>query len=275
MKPTAPRPDCPYDELHIYELAGLIEPAEPDPAAGFLGCWLEAGSAFLFFDRPNEAEARRLAGNVAVRERYAMSYFDWQGRQAVAPFRVGPLLIRPPWASARAGEGPEILLDPGLVFGAGNHPTTRDCLAALVELNRRGRLPASALDLGCGSGILSLAAAGLGVERVTAVDLNPLCVQTSRYNVELNGLAGRIEVLRADALGLARRPAGLVLANLEAGLIEALAGAGCFQDREAIILSGLTRSHAGRVEDLVIAAGLNLERRWIADSTWFTLLLSG
>ena len=266
--------NCPYDRLWIYELEGSLAPPEPDPGSGFLGCWVEGESAFLFFDRESGKAARALAGPLPIREEYRMSYLEWQGGQAVEPFRVGPLCFRPPWVERPRhwSREDEILLDPGLVFGSGNHPTTRHCLQGLADLAREGLLPERVLDLGCGTGVLSLAAARLG-GRAVAVDLNPLCCQTTARNVGLNRLEGRIEVRRGDALDLAQSPAGLLLANIQAGVIEQLAQRGGFRGRDHLLLSGLTRSQVGKIRDLTREAGFSPVQGWEDQATWFTYLL--
>lgn len=265
--------ECPYDQLHIYELTGVPPLAGPDPDHGFLGCWEEADSAFLFFDRPAEDRARELAAGLVIRESFQMSYRDWQGRPAEEAFKVGRVLVRPPWVDAQpAPGGVEVLLDPGVVFGAGNHPTTRHCLAAVLALEARSALSGRFVDLGCGTGILSLAALVLGAESALAVDLNPLCVHVSRANAALNGLEGRLEVRTGDALKAAAEPGPILAANLQAELLLELARLGAFEGRKALILSGITRSWAQRVVDAVADQGFSVEAQWTASSTWFTFL---
>jgi ribosomal protein L11 methyltransferase len=104
------------------------------------------------------------------------------------PVRVGPLWVGPPW------EKPEVhaiavVIDPGRAFGTGAHATTRLCLELLLG---------SLLDIGCGSGVLSIAAAKLGFEPVLAIDLDPLAVEATERNAAANGV--RVEVRQADAL---------------------------------------------------------------------------
>lgn len=277
--------EIPYDKLWIYEYVGRVECLPPEPETGFLGCWLEGGSAFLFFDRPSDERAREMAGAAPLREQFEMSYLEWQGGEAILPFQAGTLMVRPPWLDPPlewTESGHELLLDPGVVFGSGNHPTTRHSLASLVSISglispptivdpKEWRLEKTTLDLGCGTGILSIAAAKLGAV-VKAVDLNPLCVETTRRNVELNGLSDRIEVIRADALDFASEPAELVMANLESAIIDKFATGGGFRNRHHLILSGLTRSHVQRIRSLAAEAGYG----WIEElndrETWYTLL---
>ena len=266
--------DCPYDRLWIYELEGTITPPGPDQATGFLGCWVEGESAFLFFDRPGPEAAQELAKETRIRDEYRMSYLEWQGGQAVEPFQVGGLKFRPPWVERPRHwkEGEEILLDPGLVFGSGNHPTTRDCLRGLLVLAQAGELDRRVLDLGCGTGVLSLAAARLGAS-VLAADLNPLCCLTTRANLRLNRLEDKVDVFLGDALKLAPEPAGLAIANIQAGVIEDFAGRGGFAGRKHLLLSGLTRSQVGRIRNLTKEAGFEPLEGWQDQSTWFTYLL--
>ncbi len=266
--------DCPYDRLWIYELEGSLYPPEPDGEAGFLGCWVEGESAFLFFDRPSSEAAGELAGKARIRDEYRMTYLEWQGGQAVEPFQVGGLRFRPPWVERPRHwrEGEEILLDPGLVFGSGNHPTTRDCLRGLLILAEAGELDGRVLDLGCGTGVLSLAAAHLGA-KVLAADLNPLCCLTIRANLRLNRLEDRVAVFQGDALELAAEPAGLAIANIQAGVIEDFARQGGFSGRNHLLLSGLTRSQVGCIRNLTKEAGFEPMEGWQDQSTWFTYLL--
>ncbi|MCK7509745.1 MAG: 50S ribosomal protein L11 methyltransferase [Desulfobacterales bacterium] len=97
-----------------------------------------------------------------------------------------------------------LVLDPGVVFGAGNHPTTRDCLLAIDRAAAEARFE-TVLDLGTGTGILALAAARRLGARVAAVDLSPAAVRTAAGNVARNGLAGRVLVALGRAEDAARR----------------------------------------------------------------------
>ncbi|HWR92991.1 MAG TPA: 50S ribosomal protein L11 methyltransferase, partial [Desulfobacterales bacterium] len=209
----------PYAELFIYQLEGRLEPQSAIEAGAYLGHWQEEGSAFLFFSAPMpsvvDAILRRQP-HLRLIDSTHMAYDQWQGAFAGAE-PIGCFHIVAPWHAAspdpaEAGRIP-ILLDPGLVFGAGTHPTTRDCLYALDLAADCGR-PKTVMDLGTGTGILALAAARRLQARVLAVDLNFLAARTAARNVRLNRLEDRILTAQARAEDAVAGPADLVVANL-------------------------------------------------------------
>lgn len=141
---------------------------------------------------------------------------DWAAawREHFKPLRVGRrLLVAPPWDAPAVSERLIVVIEPGRAFGTGHHGTTAGCLEALEDVVERG-LPAEAIDLGTGSGILAVAAACLGIERVLAVDDDPDAVAAAAANAERNGVAGRVHCMLADAGALDAAPVPLVLANL-------------------------------------------------------------
>jgi len=115
---------------------------------------------------------------------------DWleSWKAEFVPIRIGAFLVRPSWSTPIAGEGEvvELVLDPGMAFGTGLHPTTQQCLEALSTLPLDGK---SALDVGTGSGILAIAAAKRGASPVVAVDTDDLAVDAARENAVRNGVA--------------------------------------------------------------------------------------
>jgi ribosomal protein L11 methyltransferase len=139
--------------------------------------------------------------------------------------RVGHrLVVRPTWRRHRRGPDDVVLaLDPGMAFGTGLHPTTRLCLAAIEALADRGALGgARVLDVGCGSGILAIAALRLGAARALGLDTDPIAVEATVANARRNGLSRRIQA-RAGSLPSDEPAHDVVLANLIAGVLVPLA----------------------------------------------------
>ena len=158
------------------------------------------------------------------------------------PVRVGQLWIGPPWFEPDAG-AIAVVIDPGRAFGTGAHGSTRAALDLLSRLE-----PSSALDLGCGSGVLSVAAVRLGFGPVHAFDVDPLAVGATAENAGRNGV--EVAVAPADVLTDPLPPAPLWLANLELGLLERLLRRSDLPPR--ILASGLTA-------DQTLGGGLRTE----------------
>jgi len=135
---------------------------------------------------------------------------------------VRSLLVKPSWSKRRrARNQAEVILDPGLSFGTGQHPTTAFCLHEIVRLAEPG-VPRSFLDVGTGSGILAIAAAKLGYAPVVAIDFDPECVRVAEANARRNRVQHRISLARGDVTRLPLRPArqfDLVGANLISTLL--------------------------------------------------------
>jgi ribosomal protein L11 methyltransferase len=122
--------------------------------------------------------------------------------------RIGRCWVGPPWEEPPAG-AVAVVIDPGRAFGTGAHATTRLCLELLQEAE-----PTSVLDVGCGSGVLSVAAAKLGFAPVTAVDIDDMALETTRANAEANGVT--VEV------GTELRPSQLAVMNIALDVVEAM-----------------------------------------------------
>jgi ribosomal protein L11 methyltransferase len=161
----------------------------------------------------NEPEVNELADK-DWKESYKEHFKAWQ---------FGRLHWVPVWEreAFRVPAGDEVLwLDPGMAFGTGNHETTRLVVERLVKFAVENGVAGRVIDAGCGSGILALSAAKLGYMRVAAFDNDPLAVDVSRENAELNGLAGRVDFYVGDLVsGLTGRQAELVLANIQADVL--------------------------------------------------------
>jgi ribosomal protein L11 methyltransferase len=131
------------------------------------------------------------------------------------PARIGRLWVGPPWERPDE-DALAVVIDPGRAFGTGSHPTTRLCLEALQELE-----PASLLDIGCGSGVLAIAAALLGYVPVVAVDVEEPPVAATRANAAANGVTVDVRLVAEDE-GLP--PAAVAVANISLEAVESLPG---------------------------------------------------
>jgi ribosomal protein L11 methyltransferase len=218
---------------------------------------------------PELAEGEADVGGVRVTVSGKEVPDDWEERwkRFHAPILVADrLYVRPPWEDAPLRPGViDLRIDPGRAFGTGAHATTRLCLELLAELDGSG----SFCDLGCGSGVLAIAAAKLGYGPVEAVDSDRLAVDATNLNARDNGVALDV-VRRANLREEAPPRADVVVANLMRPLL--LRVAELIDARpDALILSGLLDHEA----DEVAAAFAPLtERRRLSDRGWTALLLT-
>jgi ribosomal protein L11 methyltransferase len=191
---------------------------------------------------------------------------DWaeSWKRHFKPLVLGSaLLVKPSWSRRRPRKGQAVVvLDPGLSFGTGRHPTTAFCLHQLVARRRRGEVQ-SCLDVGCGSGILAIAAAKLGYRPVDALDCDPESVRIARTNARRNGVSAAMRFLRQDLSKLRRRSTrkySVICANLLSNLLTAererlLAR---LQPDGALIAAGILKTEFGQVQKAFESAGLRL-----------------
>jgi ribosomal protein L11 methyltransferase len=227
---------------------------------------------FAVYGAPGELpalpEGDAEVGGVLVRVSGEEVPNDWAERwkRFHAPVLVGGRVwVRPPWVQAAVRPGAiDLVIDPGQAFGTGAHPTTRMCLELLLGLEPRGAF----VDLGCGSGVLAIAAARLGFSPVTGLDSDRGAVTATLQNARDNGVAlDRVE--RAD---LRREPmpaADVAAANLMRPLL--LRVAELMADRpRSLIVSGLLDPEA---DEVASAFGPLRETRRLSDRGWTALLL--
>ena len=265
----------PEDRLHIYELSGTVAQPESFFENHLIAHWREGESTFLFFSSPSSAELQAFLtkhpGLSWVRT-HEISYRDWQAGENLEPLSVGRLRIIP-LGHPVPGDGDlvSLIIDPGVVFGSGQHPTTRDCLKALLWISDR-EMPKRVLDLGTGTGILAIAAVKLGAREVLGIDWNPACVATAWKNIELNGLSSRIRVEEGLAEDYLRQKADLLFANLHFAVVRELIEQPAFFEKRWAVLSGLLRSEYAEIKRRLGRPGFSLLGEWETDNTWFTLL---
>jgi ribosomal protein L11 methyltransferase len=184
------------------------------------------------------------------------------------PLRIGAFLVRPSWSEAVAADAVELVLDPGMAFGTGLHPTTQQCLEALSTLPLEGK---SLLDVGTGSGILAIAAAKRGASPVVAVDIDALAVDAARENAVRNGVAipvgqgsaadvpGRFDVVVANIVSA-------VLQRIAPDLVARLAGGG------TLVVAGISAPAEAATREAFAQARLVVLDRTVRDD-WVALAL--
>ena len=232
--------------------------------------WVE----YALYGRPGELpslpDGGTRLGGVGVSVRAEAVPDDWADRwkRFHRPVLVaGRVYVRPPWEDpAGRPDVLDVVIDPARAFGTGTHPTTQGCLELLLELEGSG---GSLADLGCGSGLLAIAAAKLGFTPVTAVDCDLGAVEETRRNAQANGVAiDRVE--RADLRHSPPPAADVVVANLMRPLLLRIAR--LMRERpRALIFSGTLDEEA----DEVVAAFAPLRvRRQVSREGWASVLLT-
>lgn len=164
------------------------------------------------------------------------------------PMQFGRRLwICPGWCEVPDKEAVTVLLDPGLAFGTGTHPTTALCLSWLDSLDLQGK---TVIDFGCGSGILAIAALKLGAQRAVGIDIDPQAIQASRDNARRNGVEDRLSLYLADDQP-ADLQADIVVANILASPLKSLAPLirGLVKPGGQLGLSGILLPQASAVRD--------------------------
>ncbi|MGB2896137.1 MAG: 50S ribosomal protein L11 methyltransferase [Anaerolineales bacterium] len=204
---------------------------------------------------------------------------DWQTswQKHFQPIPIGKrLLITPPWITIEDSKRKVIVLEPGMAFGTGLHPSTRMCLEAIEDILQPGD---NILDVGCGTGILSIASVLLGANRVLAVDVDDIAVQAARKNAEKNRVAEHIQVEsgsleQVKALQTGTQKPDLIVANILSHILMDLIQSGLatyVKPRGKVILSGIL---AEQIEPLVnLAADTDLELIEVRSETdWRALI---
>jgi ribosomal protein L11 methyltransferase len=267
----------PAFELTDEGLGARVDPTRPAIVRAYLPARDESSVAMAIaetFEALGHLQAfgLRPIGELTTR---VVNEADWaESWKAYFPvLRVGRrLVIRPTWRRHRRAPDDVVLaLDPGMAFGTGLHPTTRLCLAGVEALADRGALDGErVLDVGCGSGILGIAAAKLGATEVLGLDTDPIAIESTGANAARNRLGRRIRA-REGSLPSGEAPFRVVVANLIAGLLVTLApllreelaiggvllASGIFIDREAEV----TAAFAAAGLDVV---GRSAEGEWVA-----------
>lgn len=211
-------------------------------------------------------------GSLAV-ETQGVREEDWANnwKKYYKPFNVGQRLwIKPEWEQAPTPqERLPIVMDPGMAFGTGTHETTFMCMELLEEYAR----PDDAVyDIGCGTGILAIAALKLGASHAVAVDRDPVCISAVHNNMALNGVDNsRLEAQLGNLLDGQTQPRQLIVANIIADVIILMAADAWAHLMEGgvLIASGIIRQKEEEVRDALVKAGFTVEAvrhkgEWVA-----------
>ncbi|MBF0412248.1 MAG: 50S ribosomal protein L11 methyltransferase [Desulfamplus sp.] len=308
----------PYENLWIYYIEGSPEKAILNSSfmknSNFIGNWEEDGFSFLFFSDQCDKLVDAIVEQdkqLTLIDRYEMTGEAWHGEK-IESYISGNLCISPPWKIpfVNQPEMKHILLDPGVVFGTGRHPTTEDCLGYIeyicsnksnlnsnkpiqnrdkptcdaqntIQLNQKKATQtdketiSTMLDIGTGTGLLAIAAAVLGCKKILAVDFNLLAVKTAHNNIRLNSLEDKILAVQGRAEDFVALPADLVVANIHYDVMRHLLEIPEFYEHKWLILSGLLRSEVNMVLDTLKRKSATVIETLSPDGVWNTILAKG
>ena len=239
--------------------------------------------AAFFMDRPNDVDLALIAAAFGARD-FVISEIgerDWvsEVRRELKPVRAGRSLVHGSHDREAAKDFRHALeIEAAMAFGTGHHGTTRGCLNALHRLAKMGFHPKRVADIGCGTGVLAMAAASLWKLRCVASDIDPVAVATAKANFRANGLTFGGHLARAAGFrsDVVRRggPYHLIFANILANPLKRLAPdmARHTAPGGVIVLSGVLNEQCAGVEAIYLGNGFS--RLWISrDGEWSTLVL--
>jgi ribosomal protein L11 methyltransferase len=224
-----------YSRIFTYHVDGHVLPEIVD--TDLIGTWVEDGKTIFIFHKNKDELIDNFCREHGCELFYKadVDYVDWEMGRKVTLFSVGPLSVAPIWEKQPA----DIRIDPSVVFGNGFHPSTRLCLESLVFYRDTLQTDFSALDLGCGTGLLAIGAVRLGASQVLAVDYNPLACQVTGQNAIYNNADNFITVRQMDLR--ADYPSSdfdIVMANLHPELLINLFQKPQFWNGSLFIISG-------------------------------------
>ncbi len=231
----------------IIELSELIK-----EKIGFISNFLDTGKGYSGYSEVDEE--------------------DWSTawKKYYKPLKIGDrVVVKPSWEEY-AAKGDEIIIemDPGMAFGTGTHETTRMCAKALERYVKKGD---TVLDVGCGTGILSIVAAKLGSGSITAVDIDEIAVRVTRENSALNSVSGQIDAYRAVLSDVPETAHDIVVANIISNIIIGISEImpRYLKPAGVLITSGIIRERKSEVIEAYSKLGFKVEEveemgEWVA-----------
>ena len=266
----------PSENLYIYYIEGVVSSNDEKlfKTHDFLGNWVEQDSSFLFFSSLADEIVKSVLENnqdAELIDVYEITYEQWHGDR-IEPYAIGNLLIYPPWNEPLKyrDKFQHVMLDPGVVFGTGKHTTTEDCLAILNNILGKEDI-SSVMDIGSGTGLLSVGAAMLGAEKVLACDFNFLAVKTTLNNVRLNSMEDKTLVAQAKGEEFVNLDADVVVANIHYDVMKDIIEAKGFLEKKWFILSGLLRTQAQAVLSNLAGKPVTIIEHRCPDGIWNTI----
>lgn len=264
----------PPEKLYIYEIEGRVQPPPELAGSDFLGCWREADFSYLFFGSPKESQVKAwltATGAGRYSSETQLKYSEWEDGKPLEPVSMAGFHLCPTWEEPRPAPGEIVIrMEPGLAFGSGYHPTTRTCLMQLRRVYEADA-PRRVLDLGTGTGILTLASLALGAEQVVAVEYNDLAVRSAARNLKHNQRQREVLLIEGDARHFAYPPAQLALANIHLDVLLDLLDIPEFLEKKWYIFSGILGTQMEEFTARLSASPLNMLDTW-SDNLWFTVL---
>ena len=255
--------------LHVYGIVGAVDPHLAERLGHFAGALEDGGYTYLVFTAAKETQLPE--AGIEPSYEATLPYEQWLDGDISTPVFEAGLTIVPPWCSAPQDAERVLHVEPSLVFGTGAHPTTRRCLRLIARLARSLHPPTTVLDLGCGTGLLGLAALRQGAERVWACDVCALAVEVARSNARRNSLSDAVEIALAPA-GSFARPADLVLANLPPSALDELLDHPSLDHARWVVASGMLRSDMARLVERLTSSRHHIET--FVDGCWHTALIT-
>jgi ribosomal protein L11 methyltransferase len=247
--------------------------------AGSQGVQFDGGTVVTHFppgtDLERVRDAVRRADSGADLHASPADTTDWTEawKQLIRRHELGALTVTPPWLAEGTDPARTVVIDPGMAFGTGEHPTTRGVVRLLPLVVRPDAFVA---DLGAGSAVLSIAAVKLGAGRAVAIELDPEAIGNAEENVARNGVAGRVQVIEGDAALILPlvAPVDVVLANIISSVLKGLLPtiADALPPGGPAILSGILVEERAAMLDALAAGGWRLEAEDVEEVWWSALI---
>ena len=228
-----------YTDLYIYNVnTSNIQIDDED----LIGIWKDEGTSLIFFHKNKHHLFKELESKgVKVIFFNKIPYHQWESGKYIKAFKIGEIVIKPEWEKEKNDDLTKtIYIDPSVAFGSGFHPTTKMILESFYNLKKNEKIE-SCVDFGCGTGILSIFAAKMGVKNIKAIDNNNLAVEVCKKNRELNNFFN-IQVFEDNIFNHIPVKTDTVFANLYYHLLEDLFQLNGFWSAKYYFVSGFVKN---------------------------------